>query len=272
MDDASCIFCVGSDSEPDDKEPMSPIVAGPPPPPLRGIPHLNPDAVDISDEPSRPQPAVSPPITTVLPSQSRPIPPRHLAVMDGFSVGDHQPQLHPVPLLSTPQSNFQMVLGPPTSPIQHGEAPLTNAHTPLSPVAPSPSHRKTSLTLQLGTKLTEGSISSPSLPNEHLFREPILVSPRGSHTPKSLSPVASPVTTTPVATTSAPSAPVQTDRKPPIPPAKLEVMQERSNDQLKAETESKEDSSIDSSEDSLTSEDESMDLQDEARDTFDTSK
>lgn len=90
--------------------------------------------------------------------------------------------------------------------------------------------------------------------------------------PKSLSPVTSPVATTPVTSISTPSAPVHTDRRPPVPPAKLEVIQEISNNQLKGETASREDSSSDSSEDSLTSEDESVDLQDEARDTFDTSK
>lgn len=73
-------------------------------------------------------------------------------------------------------------------------------------------------------------------------------------------------------TPTSPSAPVQPDRKPPIPPPKPVVIQERSSDQLKAETESKEDSSTDSSEDSLTSDAESTDLQDEARDTFDTSE
>lgn len=155
---------------------------------------------------------------------------------------------------------------------------MISTHTPLSPVAPSPTHRKTSLALQLDTKPPETGVISPSLPIEqptHLFREPLLVSPSGSHTPKSLSPVASPLARSPVASTgtpTSPSAPVQPDRKPPIPPPKPVVIQERSSDQLKAETESKEDSSTDSSEDSLTSDAESTDLQDEARDTFDTSE
>ena len=269
-----CVFhCTGSDSESENKVPTSPVIAGPPPPPLRGIPHLNPDAVDISDEPPRPQPAVSPLIKTALPSPSQPIPPRHLAAMDGFSVGDHQPKLHSVPLLSSPQSNFQRALGPQASTILHGEVPLISTHTPLAPVAPSPTHRKTNLTLQLDTKPAEIGVISPSLPIEptHLFREPLLVSPSGSHTPKSVSPVASPVVTSPVASTNSPtspSVPVQTDRKPPRASAKPEVVQERSSKQFKAE----EDSSSESSEDSLTSDNDSIDLQDEARDTFDTSK
>ena len=155
---------------------------------------------------------------------------------------------------------------------------MISAHTPLSPVAPSPTHRKTSLNLQLDTKPAETGVISPSLPIEqptHLFQEPLLVSSLGSHTPKSLSPVASPVTTSSVASTGTPtplSAPVQAGRKPPIAPPKPVVVQERSSGQLKAETESKEDSSSESSEDSLTSDAESIDLQDEARDTFDTSK
>ena len=280
-------FIVGSDSDSEDKVPTSPVIAGPPPPPLRGIPHLNPDAVDISDEPPRPQPDVPPMITTILPSPTQPPVRRHSTALDGFGVGDlHQPKLHPGPLLSSPQSNFQRVLGPQSSPIRHGEA---SAHTaPLSPVAPSPIHRKTSLTLQLDAKsATERGVVSPSLrpaveQPTHLFREPLLVSPLGpGHTskPLSLSPIASPVGTSPVASmstpTSAPSAPAETDRQSLIAPVKPEVVQEGSSDQRlinKAERESKEDLSSESSEESQTSDAESTDLQDEARDTFDTSK
>ena len=260
------------------------MIAGPPPPPLRGIPHLNPDAVNISDEPLKPQPAVSPPITTILPSPSQPPFPGHLAAMDGLSVpGDHQPKLHPVPLLSSPQSTFQRGVGPQASPIQQGEAPLvTMARTPLSPMAPSPANRKTSLTLQLDAKPAESGVISPLLmPVEqptHLFREPLLVSPSGSCGTKSLSPVASPVATSPVtASPASPSAPVQTEQKPSSiasSNSKPEVVQERSRGQLRAEAEreGKDDASSESSEESVTSDAESTDLQDEARDTFDTSK
>ena len=77
------------------------------------------------------------------------------------------------------------------------------------------------------------------------------------------------------APTSAPSAPAETDRQSLIAPVKPEVVQEGSSDQQlinKAERESKEDFSSESSEESQTSDAESTDLQDEARDTFDTSK
>lgn len=280
---ASKFLCIGSNSEPEDKVPTSPVIAGPPPPPLRGIPHLNPDAVDISDEPPKPQPAVSTPITTVLPSPSRPPFPGHLAAMDGLSVhvGGHQPKLHPVPLLSSPQPNFQRGIGPQASPIQQGEGPLiTMASTPLSPMALSPTHRKTSLTLQLDARPAESGIISPSLmPVEqptHLFREPLLVSPSESRNSKPLLPVASPVAISPVS--ASPASPSAPEKKPSsIAPSnsKAEVVQERSRGQPKAEaerSEGKDDSSNESSEDSATSDAESTDFQDEARDTFDTSK
>ena len=135
----------------------------------------------------------------------------------------------------------------------------------------------------------ESDATSPSLPMERptrSFREPLFVSSPGFHVPKSLSPVASPVATSPVAAATSPvastatptsplSAPVQAaaNRRPPIPSAKPdEGVQERTSDRLKAERESKEDSSSESSDESLTSDAESTDLLDEARDTFDTSK
>ena len=131
--------------------------------------------------------------------------------------------------------------------------------------------------MQLDTKPAEihesPSISTSIERPTHLSREPLLVSP-GSHTLKSLSPIPSPVAVAPAASVTTPTAPAAlqtTERKPPIPPAaQRATSQERLSDQLKAESESREDLSSESSDESLTSDSESMDLQEEARDTFDT--
>ena len=293
-----------SDSEVDNTGPTTPVCTGPPPPPLRGIPHLNPDAVNISDnyrryqELSHPQPMMSSPLTTVLPFQTHQTPFRSL-VMDGLRES-HQPNSHPVPLLTTPYSSFRgQVPIPQATSILHGETPKTSSTIPLANQMHSP--QPDSMLAESGNdqRVISGGVppgQGPSVMAEHptqvpsSHHKPILVM-SGPHPVKSL-PSPSPVTTTPINITHTAStvpdkkpstAPLQHDmlsegvndqlgdsreEKPSMAPPPHETLSNGLNDQLK---DSKEDLSSESSE-TLTSDSESVDLREEARDTFDPSK
>lgn len=266
------LIYTGSESDADDKGATSPVITGPPPPPLRGIPHLNPDTVDISDndnvtsQPARSTGVVSPSLTTVLPPQSQPIRPTLLTTGELEGARDH-PTLHTAPLLTSPHSlNFQRTLSPQI--IHHGQTPSSTV--PLAPSATSPRDR-TNFNMWVNTTTTEdraSAIGSSSVEqSSHLSQEPLLVSP-GSHTVERLPPF--PSTSVPVAVTTTvavPNVPADLAKKPaPIhlfPRKETQITVSDEQFQVNEEGLSSESS------ESLTSE---SDHQEEARDTFDTSK